>query len=186
MTVVILLFSNTVQWQGGMHLFEHRCFTKCQKHIQVQNKSHRRNSSHLSNNSEKVFFSCEFADVSFAIWHNLLLIVFLCKGKVVTVVNYAPHHDNVLRSGEVAPRIYNLGTRRRRVISFMSRPLYPEVRSSGTHWTGGWVGHRAGLDAVAKRKKSRHCLCRELNPSRPARSLVSILTELPGSCIPLV
>jgi hypothetical protein len=37
---------------------------------------------------------------------------------------------------------------------------------------------RGGLDAVAKRKKSYHCTSRELNPGRPARSLVCLLTEL--------
>jgi hypothetical protein len=37
------------------------------------------------------------------------------------------------------------------------------------------VGPRAGLDAVANRKARR---CRESNPSRPARSLDTILTEL--------
>jgi len=25
-----------------------------------------------------------------------------------------------------------------------------------THWMGGWVGHRAGLDAVAKREIPSH------------------------------
>jgi len=30
----------------------------------------------------------------------------------------------------------------------------PREAASGTHWTGGWVGPRAGLDAVLKRKKS--------------------------------
>jgi len=39
------------------------------------------------------------------------------------------------------------------------------------------VGPRAGLDAVEKREIPSPC--RELNPDRPARSLVSILTELP-------
>jgi hypothetical protein len=28
----------------------------------------------------------------------------------------------------------------------------PRERASGTHWIGGWVGSRAGLDAVVKRK----------------------------------
>jgi len=28
----------------------------------------------------------------------------------------------------------------------------PGVRAPGTHWTGGWVGPKAGLEAVAKRK----------------------------------
>jgi hypothetical protein len=28
----------------------------------------------------------------------------------------------------------------------------PEERASGTHWIGGWVGPRAGLDDLEKRK----------------------------------
>jgi hypothetical protein len=40
---------------------------------------------------------------------------------------------------------------------------------------------RAGLDAVAKRRKSHHYPRRELNLGRPARSLVSILV-LAGKC----
>jgi hypothetical protein len=28
----------------------------------------------------------------------------------------------------------------------------PRERAHGTHWIGGWVGHRAGLDAVVRRK----------------------------------
>jgi len=30
--------------------------------------------------------------------------------------------------------------------------LHLGIEPSGTHWVGGWVGPRAGLDAVAKRK----------------------------------
>jgi hypothetical protein len=32
----------------------------------------------------------------------------------------------------------------------VSRPgrFTPRVKTSGTHWIGGWVGSRAGLDAV--------------------------------------
>jgi len=48
-----------------------------------------------------------------------------------------------------------------------------------THWIRGWVGPIAGLDAVVKRNESHHCSCRESNSGRPARSLVSTLTELP-------
>jgi hypothetical protein len=40
------------------------------------------------------------------------------------------------------------------------------------------VDRRTSLDVV-RRKTSHHCPCRELNPGRPARSLVSIPTELP-------
>jgi len=46
----------------------------------------------------------------------------------------------------------------------------------GTYWIEGWVGRRAGLDAVAK-KKNLHT-CRESNPCHPTRSLVTTLLEL--------
>jgi hypothetical protein len=42
-------------------------------------------------------------------------------------------------------------------VSFTSRPLYPRERAPGTHWIGGWVGPRAGLDAVVKRKIPNPC-----------------------------
>jgi hypothetical protein len=38
------------------------------------------------------------------------------------------------------------------------------------------VVRKAGLDAVARRKKSLHCNCRESNPGRLARSVVTILS----------
>jgi hypothetical protein len=39
------------------------------------------------------------------------------------------------------------------VVSFTPRPLYPcGERASGTHWIGGCVDPRAGLDNVEKRK----------------------------------
>jgi hypothetical protein len=34
----------------------------------------------------------------------------------------------------------------------MPLPLYPQERAPGTHWIGGYVGLRAGLDDVEKRK----------------------------------
>jgi len=54
--------------------------------------------------------------------------------------------------------------------------LFPN-RKPGTHWIGGLVGPRAGLDS-GEEKKSLYYSCQELNPSRPVRSLVTILTEL--------
>jgi hypothetical protein len=42
----------------------------------------------------------------------------------------------------------------------------------------GLVCSKAGLSFVAKRKKCLLCPSQELNPGRPARSLVTILTEL--------
>jgi hypothetical protein len=48
---------------------------------------------------------------------------------------------------------------------------------TGTHWIGDWVGPTAIQDAVAKKKNS--CTCRESNPSRPARSPVTVVNEIP-------
>jgi hypothetical protein len=55
-------------------------------------------------------------------------------------------------SGGIAPRILELGTTWRWVVSFTPRPSHPRERAPGTHWIGGWVGPRAVLDRVVKRK----------------------------------
>jgi hypothetical protein len=57
---------------------------------------------------------------------------------------------------------FNLGTRWRQVVSFTPRPPYPRKRAPATHWIGGWVGPRAVLDAVVKRKIPSRS--RESNP----------------------
>jgi hypothetical protein len=68
-------------------------------------------------------------------------------------------------SGGIAPCILYLGTRWTWVVSFTSRPLYPRGGAPGTHWIGSWVGLRAVLDAVVKRKiPSPH---QESNPRTP-------------------
>jgi hypothetical protein len=46
------------------------------------------------------------------------------------------------------PRILDLCNSWRRVVSFTTRPLYPGERAPDTHWIGGWMGPRTGLDAV--------------------------------------
>jgi hypothetical protein len=38
------------------------------------------------------------------------------------------------------------------VVSFTPLPLNPRERAPGTHWIGGWLGPRAGLDDVENRK----------------------------------
>jgi hypothetical protein len=56
----------------------------------------------------------------------------------------------------------------------------PQPRfTPGTHWTGGWVGPRAGLDAEVRRKTL--CLCRGSNPGRPVRSQTLYWLSYPGS-----
>jgi len=46
----------------------------------------------------------------------------------------------------------------------------PRERAPTTHWIGGWVGLRVGLDAVEK--SNIPLACRESNTGRPARGLV--------------
>jgi hypothetical protein len=43
--------------------------------------------------------------------------------------------------------------------------LYPREKTPGTHWIGGWVGPRAGLNTGARRKIL--CPCRGSNLDRP-------------------
>jgi hypothetical protein len=69
-------------------------------------------------------------------------------------------------SGGTAPRIIDLGTMWRWVVSFTHCPLYPH----DTQWIGGWVGPRAGLEAVVRRKIPAHTGTRTLDhsPHSPA------------------
>jgi len=38
------------------------------------------------------------------------------------------------------------------MVRFTIRPLYPRGKNPGSNLIGGWLGPRAGLEAVAKRK----------------------------------
>jgi hypothetical protein len=49
-------------------------------------------------------------------------------------------------SGAIAPRILNLGTTRRWVVSFTPWPLHPRAKHPGINWIGGWVGSTEDLD----------------------------------------
>jgi hypothetical protein len=70
------------------------------------------------------------------------------------------------------------------VISVTPRPHFtPGERTPGTHWTGGWVGPRAGLDTEARGKI--FCLCQGSNPDRPvAQSVVRHYTDFATSAPP--
>jgi hypothetical protein len=84
-----------------------------------------------------------------------------------TFFNWAPRHEVVLGEWRYSST-YSLTSALDGGGWSASHPdrFIPRERAPGTHWTGGWVGPRAVLDAVAKRKipSSR----RESN--RPARS----------------
>lgn len=49
-------------------------------------------------------------------------------------------------------RTVNLGARWNWMANFMPLPSYSAGKSPGTHWMGGWVGFRFGLDALATRR----------------------------------
>jgi hypothetical protein len=50
----------------------------------------------------------------------------------------------------IDPRFLDLGTGWRRVAGFTPRPLYLWGKNPRTHWIGGWVGPRVGLDNMEK------------------------------------
>jgi hypothetical protein len=87
------------------------------------------------------------------------------------------HHamKTYYRSGGIAPRILDLGSRWRWVVSFTPGRFTPRERAPGTHWIGAWVGPRTVLDAVVKRKILSHR--RESNPRTPIVQLEYKLSD---------
>jgi hypothetical protein len=51
-----------------------------------------------------------------------------------------------MRELRFSSTILNLGCRWRGVVSFTLLLLYSRRKAPGTHWIGGWVGPRTGLD----------------------------------------
>jgi hypothetical protein len=77
---------------------------------------------------------------------------YLEVSKVVPVLNQPPRHEDVLRSGGISSGTLNLGTRWEWSTSRTGRFAPMVVRSRVTHWIGGWIGPRGGLDEVAEDK----------------------------------
>jgi hypothetical protein len=82
--------------------------------------------------------------------------------------------------------IHDLGARGGWVVSVTPRPRFtPGERTPDTHWTGGWVGPRAGLNTEARGKIN--CLSRGSNLDRPvvqsvARHCTDWATPAPKLC----
>jgi hypothetical protein len=89
------------------------------------------------------------------------LSLWYVKIKPSLCFNWTLRHEGVLGEWGIVPCILDLGTRRRWLTSRPGR-FTPRERAPGTHWIGGWVGRRAGLDAVVKRKIPSPC--RDSNP----------------------
>jgi len=54
----------------------------------------------------------------------------------------------------IVPLVFNLQNTWKWVASFTSCPLYPREITSDSHWEKGWLGSRAGPDALVKSKIS--------------------------------
>jgi hypothetical protein len=71
------------------------------------------------------------------------------------------------------------------MVKFTPGRFTPRERAPGTHWIGGWLGPRAGLDIVTKRKIPSPC--RESNPDHPlGRVLQKLLLKYSRSSLPFM
>jgi hypothetical protein len=90
------------------------------------------------------------------------------KGKVVLVLNYAPRHEGVLGEWRYSST-HSLTSALDGGEWSASRPGHftPRKRAPRIRWIGGWVGPRAVLDAVVKRKIPSPCRTLEPRSSGP-------------------
>jgi hypothetical protein len=104
-----------------------------------------------------------------------------CKVKVNLSLCLFKHHTmkTYWGCGGTAPHILNLGTRWGEWSASWTGSFNPGVRAPGTHWIGGWVDPRFGLDAVAKRKKIPLVPLTKTEP-RSSRSYYLVYTEPSG------
>jgi len=65
------------------------------------------------------------------------------------------------------------------VVSFAPWLLYPRVKCPQCSLDRRLGGAQSRFGRGGRRKNSHHCPCPKLNPGRPTRSLISILTQLP-------
>jgi hypothetical protein len=95
-------------------------------------------------------------------WNSQSLsFIFLSSSSLTRHQNHTTFHSawvegkgTVVRMGEwmrIDPHFLDFGTSWC-VVSFTPRPLYPRETAPSTHWTGGCVDPRTGLDDVEKRK----------------------------------
>jgi hypothetical protein len=70
--------------------------------------------------------------------------------KTVKLSLYTPWRHTYRERRAIAPLILNLGTIWKAVVNFTPRPLYHRQINSGTHWAGGWLGPRVGLESFWK------------------------------------
>jgi hypothetical protein len=124
-------------------------------------------------------FHCYSTTFSRTIQFTLKVKLSLCLTK---------HHamNTYWESGGIAPRILNLGTRYKWVVSFTPLSLYSGARSLGSHWIGGWVSSRFSLNAVAKTENVKTTPVGNLSRSSspyPGHYTVWATSALPIDCM---
>jgi hypothetical protein len=96
----------------------------------------------------------------------MMMVKVKVKVKLSLFFNQAPRHGGVLGEWRYSSA-HSLTSALGGSEWSDSRPgrSTPRERAPGTHWIGGWVGPRAVLDAVVKRKTPSHR--QESNPRTP-------------------
>ena len=79
-------------------------------------------------------------------------------------------------SRDIIPLILDLGTRWRWVVKFTPRPLCPPKQTPVSHWTGGWIGPRAGLGDFGEEKNLLPLPDFELRTFRPKGNFNLVLS----------
>jgi hypothetical protein len=81
-------------------------------------------------------------------------------------------------SGGITPHILDFGTTWRKVLSFTPRPLFSRSQNPRYPLDRRLGGPQSRSGRGDEERKSHNYPRRESNPDRPARSIVSVLTEL--------
>jgi hypothetical protein len=95
--------------------------------------------------------------------------------------NWALRHDGVLGNGGISTNYLTSALDGGELSASRRGSFTPKERAHGTHWIGGWVGPRAGLDAVVNSKISSPC--QNSKPDYPAHSFSAIPLSYPDSLL---
>jgi hypothetical protein len=66
----------------------------------------------------------------------------------LSLINNVSCHEDVWGSRDIAPQIFTLALDGSEWSASCHRCFTPAERVPGTHWIGGWMALRAGLDVV--------------------------------------
>jgi hypothetical protein len=89
----------------------------------------------------------------------------------------------IQRSGGIYSDIINKALNRGEWAASHPRLPYPRIRSPQYTLNGGWVGYRAGLEALESREISSHCRESDILPRFPVVCLSTVPTALACSFV---